>query len=42
MKYKINVKVEKRFDANVNRTDDAGNPLAPLIQTVLRLAHLSH
>jgi hypothetical protein len=34
MKYKINVKVKKRFDANANRIDDAGNPLAPLIQTV--------
>jgi hypothetical protein len=34
MKYKINVNVKKRFDANADRTDNAGNPLAPLIQTV--------
>jgi hypothetical protein len=34
MKYKINVKVKKRFDANADQTDNAGNPLAPLIQTV--------
>jgi hypothetical protein len=33
MKYKVNVKVERRFDANADRTDDAGNSLAPLIKT---------
>lgn len=33
MKYRVNVNVERRFDDNLNRIDDAGNPLAPLIKT---------